>query len=90
MVAWWRTAVEEAFRAVREELASGGAQPVGATALVALVMEKYFVIASSGGAKAVLCRGGEHIQLTPDPKSKVKLLSCCCHAYFYVCTEFDL
>jgi len=75
VVAWWRTAVEEAFRAVREELASGGAQPVGATALVALVMEKYFVIASSGGAKAVLCRGGEHIQLTPDPKSKVKLAS---------------
>jgi len=86
VVAWWRTAVEEAFRAVREELASGGAQPVCATALVALVMEKYFVIASSGGAKAVLCRGGEHVQLTPDPKSKVKLPSCCCHQY-YVCTE---
>jgi len=74
VVAWWRTAVEEAFRAVREELASEGAAG-GVTALAALVMEKYFVIASSGGAKAVLCRGGEHVQLTPDPKSKVKLAS---------------
>lgn len=92
VAAWWGTAIEEAFRAVHEELAAGeDGAPVGATtALVALVMEKYFVVASSGGAKAVLCRGGEHVQLTPDPERMVKLsfLVAWCHPY--VCPEFDI
>ncbi|RLM92340.1 putative protein phosphatase 2C 8 [Panicum miliaceum] len=68
VAAWWRAAIEEAFRVVHEEVAGEGGAPVVPTALVALVMEKYFVVASSGGAKAVLCRGGEHVQLTPDPE----------------------
>lgn len=69
VVGWWRTVIKEAFRAVHgEAVASGGedAAVLGATAfVVALVMEKYTVIASYGDAKAVLCRGGEHVVLTP-------------------------
>nr|CAB3475740.1 unnamed protein product [Digitaria exilis] len=58
---WWRTIVQEAFRAVH-----GRQVVVVPGAVVALVLEKYVVIASSGAAKAVLSRGGEHVELASD------------------------
>ncbi|RLN22172.1 putative protein phosphatase 2C 8 [Panicum miliaceum] len=50
--------IREALRAVNGEVVASG----GATALVALVLEKYIVVANcgAGAAKAVLSRGGEH------------------------------
>ncbi|RCV23600.1 hypothetical protein SETIT_5G019800v2 [Setaria italica] len=72
---WWRMVIGEAFQTVNGEVvASGGA---GATALVALVLEKYIVVVKCGGgaSKAVLSRGGEHVGLTPDRWVKLFLLS---------------
>ncbi|KAF8724217.1 hypothetical protein HU200_021238 [Digitaria exilis] len=71
MDGWWRTVVQKAFRAVLEEVAGNGNGAgedalVAETAVVALVLEKYIVIASSGACKAALCRGGLHVELTPE------------------------
>jgi hypothetical protein len=75
---WWRAVIREAFRAVNGEVvvASGGAGRA-ATALVALVLEKYIVVANcgSGAANAVLSRGGELVELTSDHRVKLFLLS---------------
>nr|TKW12155.1 hypothetical protein SEVIR_5G018466v2 [Setaria viridis] len=73
VVGWWKTVIQEAFRAVYEEVANDGedAAVFGATAFViTLVLEKYTVIASSGDSKAVLCRDGEHVELTPAPDER--------------------
>ncbi|KAJ1281980.1 hypothetical protein BS78_03G014700 [Paspalum vaginatum] len=61
---WWRTVLQEAYHAVDVLVASSVGEGVSATALVALVLENYVVVANSGGSKAVLCRGGEHVELT--------------------------
>nr|CAB3475741.1 unnamed protein product [Digitaria exilis] len=71
MDGWWRTVVQKAFRAVLEDVAGNGNGAgedalVAETAVVALVLEKYIVVASSGACKAVLCRGGEHVELAPE------------------------
>jgi len=72
---WWRTVIREAFRAVSGEVAASGGG--GATALVALVLEKYIVVANCGvgASKAVLSRCGEHVELTTDRRVKLFLLS---------------
>ncbi|KAL6627188.1 hypothetical protein ACP70R_030914 [Stipagrostis hirtigluma subsp. patula] len=68
--AWWRTAIQGAFRAVDEEVvgvgAAGDAATVGATALVALVLEQYVVLANCGVSRAVISRGAEEMQLTSE------------------------
>ncbi|KAF8643621.1 hypothetical protein HU200_066675 [Digitaria exilis] len=64
---WWRTIVQEAFRAVH-----GRQVVVVPGAVVALVLEKYVVIASSGAAKAVLSRGGEHVELASDHRMRAQ------------------
>uniref|UniRef100_A0ACD5VG11 Uncharacterized protein n=1 Tax=Avena sativa TaxID=4498 RepID=A0ACD5VG11_AVESA len=77
---WWRTALADAFRAVDEEvLMSGPVTVVGATALVALVLKEYLVLANCGVSRAVISRGGEAVQLTaehrpnrPDEKRRVE------------------
>nr|CAB3472842.1 unnamed protein product [Digitaria exilis] len=74
MDGWWRTVVQKAFRAVLEEVAGNGNGAgedalVAETAVVALVLEKYIVIASSGACKAALCRGGLHVELTPERRA---------------------
>jgi hypothetical protein len=53
--------IGEAFQAVNGEVVAGA----GATALVALVLERYIVVAKCGGgsSKAVLSRGGQHVEL---------------------------
>ncbi|KAL6850293.1 hypothetical protein ACP4OV_020920 [Aristida adscensionis] len=68
---WWTTTLRAALRAVHEEavVSDGGAVGDGATALVALVLEKYVVLANSGASKAVVSRGGEVLQLSPEPKA---------------------
>ncbi|KAF8772466.1 hypothetical protein HU200_005727 [Digitaria exilis] len=76
MDGWWRTVVQKAFRAVLEEVAGNGSGAgedalVAETAAVALVLEKYIVIASSGACKAVLCRGGEHVKLAPERRYNI-------------------
>uniref|UniRef100_A0ACD5VQ07 Uncharacterized protein n=1 Tax=Avena sativa TaxID=4498 RepID=A0ACD5VQ07_AVESA len=78
---WWRTALADAFRAVDEEVLMSGsaAAVVGATALVALVLKEYLVLANCGVSRAVISRGGEAVQLTaehrpnrPDEKRRVE------------------
>ncbi|XP_062233016.1 probable protein phosphatase 2C 8 [Phragmites australis] len=74
---WWRTVLQEAFQAVDEEMASvgeaGEAAAVGATALVALVLDKYIVLANCGVSRAVLSRGSEVMQLTSEHRVKLPL-----------------
>ncbi|KAF8733591.1 hypothetical protein HU200_014897 [Digitaria exilis] len=75
MDGWWQTVVQKAFRAVLEEVAGNGNGAgedalVAETAVVALVLEKYIVVASSGACKAVLCRGGEHVELAPESRTQ--------------------
>jgi hypothetical protein len=69
--------IGEAFQAVNGEVVAGAGAGAGATALVALVLERYIVIAKCGGgsSKAVLSRGGQHVELTPDRRVKFFLLS---------------
>ncbi|XP_039809413.1 uncharacterized protein LOC120672875 [Panicum virgatum] len=86
---WWRTVIREAFRAVSGEVtASGGGR--GATALVALVLEKYIVVANCGvgGSKAVLSRCGEHVELSTD--HMVKLLLFSAFICLSLCPDFRL
>ena len=86
---WWRTVIREAFRAVNGEVtASGGGR--GATALVALVLEKYIVVANCGvgASKAVLSRCGEHVELSTD--HMVKLLLFSAFICLSLCPDFRL
>ncbi|XP_044344466.1 protein phosphatase 2C 77-like [Triticum aestivum] len=80
---WWRTAMADAFQTVDAELLKGAggvdASVAGATALVALVLEEYVVLANCGVSRAVISRGGEILQLTsehrsnrPDEKQRVE------------------
>ncbi|KAM3329357.1 hypothetical protein ACQJBY_026431 [Aegilops geniculata] len=80
---WWRTAMADAFQTVDAELLEGAggvdASVAGATALVALVLEEYVVLANCGVSRAVISRGGEILQLTsehrpnrPDEKQRVE------------------
>ncbi|KAF8733590.1 hypothetical protein HU200_014896 [Digitaria exilis] len=66
VVGWWRTIVQEAFMAVN------GGEVVVPGAVVALVLEKYVVVASCGGSKAVLSRGGEHVELASDHRLQMR------------------
>ena len=65
---WWRTAIADAFRAVDDEVLMSGSWTahVGATALVALVLKEYVVLANCGVSRAVISRGGEVLQLTAE------------------------
>ena len=85
---WWRTVIREAFRAVSGEVAASGGG--GATALVALVLEKYIVVANCGvgGSKAVLSRCGEHVELSTD--HMVKLLLFSAFICLSLCPDFRL
>ncbi|OEL30583.1 hypothetical protein BAE44_0008400 [Dichanthelium oligosanthes] len=72
VVGWWETVVQEAFRVVHEDTSREGedaAVVLGTSTLVALVLEKYIVIANCGASKAVLCRGGEHVELPPEHRA---------------------
>ncbi|KAL6850127.1 hypothetical protein ACP4OV_020754 [Aristida adscensionis] len=73
VVGWWRTTLRAAFRVADEEAVSrgvvGDGVAAGATALVALFLEKYVVLANSGASRAVVSRGGEVVQLTPEHRA---------------------
>ncbi|CAM0880434.1 unnamed protein product [Alopecurus aequalis] len=78
---WWRTAIADAFLAVEDEvlMSRSGTEAVGATALVALVLKEYVVLANCGLSRAVISRGGQAVQLTaehrpnrPDEKRRVE------------------
>ncbi|XP_051223802.1 probable protein phosphatase 2C 8 isoform X2 [Lolium perenne] len=80
---WWREAIADAFLAVDEEVlmrgSATGTAAAGATALVALVLKDYLVLANCGVSRAVISRGGEAVQLTaehrpnrPDEKQRVE------------------
>ncbi|KAI5005954.1 hypothetical protein ZWY2020_033197 [Hordeum vulgare] len=80
---WWRAVMADAFQRVDAEVLQGlggvDAAVAGATALVALVLEQYVVLANCGVSRAVISRGGEILQLTaehrpnrPDEKQRVE------------------
>ncbi|XBI16821.1 hypothetical protein VPH35_059010 [Triticum aestivum] len=73
---WWRTAMADAFQTVDAELLEGAggvdASVAGATALVALVLEEYVVLANCGVSRAVISRGGEILQLTSEHRNPTK------------------
>ncbi|CAD6233257.1 unnamed protein product [Miscanthus lutarioriparius] len=71
VVGWWATTLREAFRAFHEEFAvcsqgEHGVDAPAATAIVALVHERYLVIGNCGASKAVLSRDGELVELSSD------------------------
>ncbi|KAM0877344.1 hypothetical protein ACQ4PT_035563 [Festuca glaucescens] len=73
---WWRTAIADAFLAVDEEVlmrgSATGTAAVSATALVALVLKDYLVLANCGVSMAVISRGGEAVQLTAEHRRRVE------------------
>jgi protein phosphatase 2C len=68
---WWATTLREAFRVFHEACSQGehGVDAPAATAIVALVHEKYLVIGNHGASKAVLSRDGELVELSSDSQS---------------------
>jgi protein phosphatase 2C len=83
VVGWWATTLREAFRAFHEEFAAcsqgeHGVDAPAATAIVALVHEKYLVIGNCGASKAVLSRDGELVELSSDSEHMVSKASSSC------------
>ncbi|KAI4965241.1 hypothetical protein ZWY2020_054962 [Hordeum vulgare] len=74
-----RELLAEVFALPPRGLGGVDAAVAGATALVALVLEQYVVLANCGVSRAVISRGGEILQLTaehrpnrPDEKQRVE------------------
>ncbi|XP_044972267.1 protein phosphatase 2C 56-like [Hordeum vulgare subsp. vulgare] len=71
---WWRATIVDAFRVVGSQAVADGGNgvdapaPVGSGALVALVLEDYFVLANRGVSRAVIYRGYEAVPLTPEQR----------------------
>jgi protein phosphatase 2C len=76
---WWREAIADAFLAVDEEVlmrgSATGTAAAGATALVALVLKDYLVLANCGVSRAVISRGGEAVQLTAEHRVITRTIS---------------
>lgn len=73
---WWYKTIQLAFLNVDETLVKGNVvavdvvERVGATALIALVLEEYMVLVNYGFSRAVVSRGGEAVVLSPEQEVK--------------------